>query len=45
MKTKLKSELEMYEEFSLQFDKSTDIKDLAQLAVTVRMVFSEFTVK
>ncbi|XP_023232148.1 zinc finger BED domain-containing protein 5-like [Centruroides sculpturatus] len=45
MQTQLKSDLEICEWFSLQFDESTDISDTAQLAVMVRMVFSDFTVK
>ncbi|XP_023225070.1 zinc finger BED domain-containing protein 5-like [Centruroides sculpturatus] len=45
MQTQLKSDLEISEWFSLQFDESTDISYIAQLAVMVRMVFSDFTVK
>ncbi|KAG8233889.1 hypothetical protein J437_LFUL005216 [Ladona fulva] len=45
MQTLLKSDLEICDYFSLQFDESTDVTDTAQLAVMVRMVFSNFTVK
>ncbi|GFT07526.1 DUF4371 domain-containing protein [Nephila pilipes] len=45
MQTQLKSDLEICEWFSLQFDESIDIADTAQLAVMVRMVFIDFTVK
>lgn len=38
-------DLSLCEHFSLQFDESTDITDTAQLAVFVRMVFSDFTIK
>ena len=45
IQTQLKTDLEICDWFSLQFDESTDISDTAQLAVMVRMVFSNFTVK
>ncbi|XP_075768584.1 general transcription factor II-I repeat domain-containing protein 2A-like [Pelodiscus sinensis] len=45
MQTQLKDDLEICDWFSLQFDVSTDISDTAQLAVMVRMVFSDFTIK
>lgn len=45
LQTQLKTDLEICDCFSLQFDESTDISDTAQLAVMVRMVFSNFTVK
>lgn len=45
LQTQLKTDLEICDYFSLQFDESTDISDTAQLAVMVRMVFSNFTVK
>ena len=45
IQTQLKTDLEICDWFSLQFDESTDISDTAQLAVIVRMVFSNFTVK
>jgi hypothetical protein len=45
MQTQLKSDLELCDWFSLQFDESTDISDTAQLATMVRMEFSDFTVK
>jgi hypothetical protein len=41
----MKSDLELCDRFSLQFDKSTDISDTAQLAIMVRIVFSGLTVK
>lgn len=31
--------------FSLQLDESTDIRDIAQLLVFIRMVFEDFSVK
>ena len=45
IQTQLNTNLEICDWFSLQFDESTDISDTAQLAVMVRMVFSNFTVK
>uniref|UniRef100_K7GCV0 Uncharacterized protein n=1 Tax=Pelodiscus sinensis TaxID=13735 RepID=K7GCV0_PELSI len=45
MQTQLKDDLEICDWFSLQFHESTDISDTAQLAVMVRMVFSDFTIK
>jgi hypothetical protein len=45
MQTELKSDLELCDWFSLQFDESTDISDTAPLAIMMRMVFSDFTVK
>lgn len=45
IQTQLKSDMEICDWFSLQFDESTDISDTAQLAVMIRMVFSNFTVK
>lgn len=45
MQTQLTDDLEICDWFSLQFDESTDISDTAQLAIMVRMVFSDFTVK
>ncbi|XP_021928903.1 general transcription factor II-I repeat domain-containing protein 2A-like [Zootermopsis nevadensis] len=45
MQTQLKSGLELCDWFSLQFDESTDVSDTAQLAIMVRMVFSDFSVK
>jgi hypothetical protein len=37
--------LELCDWFSLQFDELTNISDTAQLAIMMRMVFSDFTVK
>lgn len=45
MKTQLKTDLEICDWFSLQFEESIDILDTTQLAVMVRLVFSNFTVK
>jgi hypothetical protein len=45
MQTQTKSDLELCEWFSLQFDESADISETAQLATMVRMIFSDFTVK
>uniref|UniRef100_K7FGN3 HAT C-terminal dimerisation domain-containing protein n=1 Tax=Pelodiscus sinensis TaxID=13735 RepID=K7FGN3_PELSI len=45
MQTQLKDDLEICDWFSLQFNESTDILDTEQLAVMVRMEFSDFTVK
>jgi hypothetical protein len=45
MLTQLKSDWEMCDRFSLQFDESTGVGVASQLAFTVRMVFSDFTVK
>ncbi|PNF31602.1 hypothetical protein B7P43_G18079, partial [Cryptotermes secundus] len=41
----LHQDLQSCEYFSLQLDESTDISDVAQLYVFVRMVFGDFTVK
>ena len=45
IQTQLKTEFEICDWFLLQFDESTDISDTAQLAIMVRIVFSNFTVK
>jgi hypothetical protein len=45
IQTQLRTDLEICDWFWLQFDESTDISDPAKLAVMVRMVFSNFTVK
>lgn len=43
--TQLNGDLEICDWFSLQFDESTDKPDTAQVAVMMRMVFGDFTVK
>ncbi|XP_035212747.1 zinc finger BED domain-containing protein 5-like [Stegodyphus dumicola] len=45
MQSQLKRDLEKCEWFSLQFDESTDISDTSQLAVMIRMLFNDFSVK
>jgi hypothetical protein len=45
MRIDLKSDMKLYDLFSVQFDLSTDMSDTAQLAVMVRIVFTVFTVK
>ena len=45
IQTQLKTDLEICDWFLLQIDESIDISDTAQLAVMVRMVFSNFAVK
>uniref|UniRef100_A0A6P7GEG1 Zinc finger BED domain-containing protein 5-like n=1 Tax=Diabrotica virgifera virgifera TaxID=50390 RepID=A0A6P7GEG1_DIAVI len=41
----LRTDLDNCVYFSLQLDESTDVVDTAQMAVFVRMVFSDFTIK
>lgn len=43
--SQLKTDLKRCTFLSLQFDESTDISDTSQLALFVRMVFDDFTVK
>lgn len=45
LQSQLKSDLDKCEWFSLQLDESTDISNTAQLAVMIRMVFNDYTVK
>ncbi|KAG8239554.1 hypothetical protein J437_LFUL018905 [Ladona fulva] len=45
MQSQLKSDVKTCELFSLQFDESMDISDTSQLAVIIRTVFNNFTVK
>ncbi|KAG8237259.1 hypothetical protein J437_LFUL011289 [Ladona fulva] len=45
MQSQLKRDMETCEWFSLQFDESMDISDTSQLAVIIRMVFNDSTVK
>ncbi|KAG8229224.1 hypothetical protein J437_LFUL008861 [Ladona fulva] len=45
MLSQLKRDVEKCEWFSLQFDVSTDISDTSQLAVIIKILFNDFTVK
>ncbi|KAG8234407.1 hypothetical protein J437_LFUL012792 [Ladona fulva] len=45
MQSQLKRDVETCDWFSLQFDESTDNSDTSQLAVIIRMLFNDFTVK
>ncbi|KAG8234997.1 hypothetical protein J437_LFUL013877 [Ladona fulva] len=45
MQCQLKRDVKTCEWFFLQFDESMDISDTSQLAVIIRMVFNDFTVK
>lgn len=45
IQNQLKSDMKKCNRFSLQFDESTDLSDIVQLAVMVEMVFSNFTVE
>jgi hypothetical protein len=45
LESQLHQDLQLCEYFSLQLDESTDISDVAQLCVFIRMIFGDFTVK
>ena len=45
MESQLHQDLQTSEYFSLQFDESADMSDIAELCVFARMVFDDFTVK
>ncbi|PNF33192.1 hypothetical protein B7P43_G12810 [Cryptotermes secundus] len=45
LESQIHQDLQSCEYFSLQLDESTDISDVAQLCVVVRIVFGDFTVR